>query len=200
MSDRERTALQKAIDANTDEPYRSRSHPATIRAEGNGTVDVDFEDGGPGPRASSVRKVYGVPGIRCELAMGTRCRVSYDNGDPRKRIACGFDEQSATAPLDVASINIANANDSQGAARNGDDVGGGSLVWVQGPPGPGGIPTGGVLTYTPFPSIANPTPTPIVWAVVGPILITQLSPASATPTMALGGAINGGSSIVKIGG
>jgi hypothetical protein len=196
MSDRAKEAFRRAVDNVSEIDPLSVAHPATVQTQGvDGMVSVVIDEGGPMPGASDVPDVYGLPGTRCKVPQGTRGRISHDNGDPRKRTFGTYDRD---AP--VTEINFANASINQGAARNGDSVGGGSLVWVQGPVIPPGVPSGGALTYTPFPSVANPNPTPIVWLISGPIIITQISPPSPTPTMQLGGAIDGGSSVVKIGG
>lgn len=195
MSERERDAFERAVKSVAAVDPLTVAHPATTQTQSiNGNVSIQIDEGGPMPGASDVPCVYGLPGTTCKVPQGTRARMSFDNGDPRKRTFGTYD-----AGCPVTEINFAGASSGQGAARNGDSVGGGSLTWVQGPPA-AGIPTGGVLTYLAFPSIANPTPTPIVWLVAGPIVITQVSPLSATPTMQLGGAIDGGSSVVKIGG
>ena len=204
MSDALRAALSSAVESVTPDHALSRCHPGTIATQDGQTVDLIIEDDGPVPNASSNRLVYGLPGVSCSIKTGERVRMQYENGDPRKPIACGFDPfvRDNELPVQnppVTEINFCGAASNQGAARNGDSVGGGSLVWVPTPPA-GPVPTGGTLTYTAFPSLDNPTPTPIIWSVVGAIVITQISPPSAVPTMTIGGAISGGSAIVKIGG
>jgi hypothetical protein len=204
MTDREQEAFDAAIHAVTGAAIdMSRPHPAVVREQStDGTVGVDIVEGGPLPRASGVAPVYGLPATRCTFnpSAEPQGRLEFDNGDPRKRTLGNFDSHTSGQPMPVSEINIADATANQDAARRGDPAGGGSLVWVQNPPGPGGVPTGGTLTYTPFPSVSNPNPTPTVWLAVGIITITQVSPPSATPTMTFSGAIDGGSSIVKIGG
>lgn len=212
MSDRERNALRIGVEAVVPDPALSRVHPAVVRGQrADGTLDVDLDEGGPAPRMSGVEPVYGLPATFCRLKTDARLHVAYKAGDPRKRIATHFpfyppqsigDGPVVDLPeVPVDLINICNATDNQGAARKGDDVGGGTLTWTPTPPA-GGIPTGGVLAYTPFPTPQNPLPTPQTWSVVGPIVITELTPTpgNATPTITMGGAITGGSAIVKIGG
>lgn len=209
MSDRETEALRKAVETVTPDPALSRVHPAIVRSQSGASVDIDIEEGGPAPRASGVELVSGIPGVFFRVKGNTRLRIAYDNGDPRKRIATHFDmyppqnipdSPFPTPEIPVEEINFCDAGDLQGAARNTDPIAAGSLTWTPTPPA-GGIPTGGVLTYTPFPSADDPSPMPTVWSVVGPVVITQVSPNPGGPvSMSLLGAIRNGSSIVKIGG
>ena len=204
MTDFLRDALSKAVESVTPNAALAQCHPGTIANQSGQTVDLIIEDGGPLENASGNRIVYGLPGVSCAIKNGERVRMVYENGDPRKPIACGFDpfvrdNELPVQILPVTEINICGATSSQGAARNGDSIGGGSLLWAATPPA-GPVPTGGTLTYTPFPSVDNPVPTPIVWSVVGPVVVTQISPPSPVPIINISGAINGGSAIVKIGG
>lgn len=210
--ERVRDAMAKAVEAVTPDPALSRHHPAEIRStRADRTVDVDLADGGPMPRASGASVVYGLPAVHCVFRDGARGRLAFDNGDPRRRFFGSFDsfppvldpEGPIVPPnLPVDEINICGAQSNQGAARNGDEVSSGTLTWAPTPP-VGGIPTGGILTYTPAPSLLNPVPIPTVLSVVGPIVITQVSPPPDVPgtvSIQLAGAISGGSSVVKIGG
>ena len=192
MSERERNALQRAVESVAVIDALTVAHSATVQTQDiNGNVSIAIDDGGPMPGASDVPCVYGLPGTVCKVPQGTRARVSFDNGDPRKRTFGGYD---AGCPVD--EINIAEASSTQGAARNGDSIGGGALSFVPTPPA-AGVPTGGVMLYTPQPSIENPSPIPIPFlSFVGPVLITQLTPGP----LPIGGNITGGSSVVKIGG
>lgn len=209
MSDRETEALREAVNTVVPNPALSRVHPAVVREQSGAAVGVDIEDGGPAPRASGVELVYGIPGVFCRIRPGARLRIAYDNGDPRKRIATHFDsyppqlipdDPTPIPEVPVTEINFCNAEDQQNAARRQDQIAAGSLSWTP-TPVVGGIPTGGVLTYTPFPSLSDPAPQPTVWSVVGPVVITQVSPNPGGPvTMSLFGAIRSGSAIVKIGG
>jgi hypothetical protein len=210
MSDREREAFRKAVETVAPDPALDRTFPAVVRGQrSDGTLDVDFEEGGPQPRASGVEPVYGLPATSCRFKADARLHVAYKAGDPRKRVATRYgsyppvlvpDSGIELPEIPVEEINIAHASSTQGAARQGDPIAAGSITWAPTPPA-AGIPTGGVLTYTAFPSADNPTPTPTVWSVVGPIVITQVSPNPGGPvSIDLAGAIRGGSAIVKIGG
>jgi len=192
MSERERDALKHALSSVAEVDPMVAQHPATTQTQGaDGNVSVVFDDGGPMTGASNVPCVYGLPGAVCKVPQGTRARVEFDNGDPRKRTFGGYD-----AGCPVTEINLADASSTQGAARNGDPCGGGSLSFVPTPPA-AGIPTGGILFYTPQPSIETPSPVPIPFlSFVGPVLITQLTPGP----LPINGNITGGSTIVKIGG
>lgn len=194
MSDRERNALKRAIEELTPPSALGYGHPASVqRQDLVGNVDVDLDTGGPMPGASGVVVAYGLPSTRCKLRKDTRARVCFDNGDARRRVFNSFD---AGTPCD--EINIANATESQGAARVGDTVFCGTLSWEPTPPA-GMVPTGGVLTYQSNGSGPNEV-TLIQWAIVGPIAITQIFPPSSTPSIGLRGVINSGSLVVKIGG
>ena len=194
MSDREREALKRAVRSVVEDDALMVAHPATIQTQSlNGNVSVVLDDGGPMPGASDVPCVYGLPGTSCKVPQGTRARVEFDNGDRRKRTFGGYD---AGCPVTEIVIADAPALPAKEAARNGDPIGGGSLSFIPTPPA-AGIPTGGVLLYTPQPSIETPSPVPIPFlSFVGPVLITQLTPGP----LPLGGNITGGSSVVKIGG
>ena len=194
MSDRAREALKRAVGDVIEVDPLTVSHPATTQTQGaDGNVSVVFDDNGPMTGASDVPCVYGLPGTTCKIPQGTRARVEFDNGDPRKRTFGGYD---AGCPVTEIVIADSTALPAKEAARNGDPTGGGTLSFVPTPPALG-VPTGGVLLYTPQPSIETPSPVPIPFlSFVGPVLITQLTPGP----LPLGGNITGGSSVVKIGG
>jgi hypothetical protein len=194
MSERERNALKRAVADVVDVDPLTVAHPATTQTQSsNGNVSVLIDEGGPMSGMSDVPCSYGMPGIQCKVPQGTRARVSHDNGDPRKR---RFGEYDYGCPVTEILMAHTTALPAKEAARNGDPCGGGSLSFIPTPPA-AGIPTGGVLLYTPQPSIENPSPIPIPFlSFVGPVLITQLTPGP----LPLGGNITGGSSVVKIGG
>lgn len=192
MSDRERDALERAVKNVVGTNPLTVPHPATVQTQSGDNVSVQIDDGGPMPGASEVPCVYGLPGVVCKVPQGARARIVFDNGDPRKRTFGGYD-----AGCPVTEVNLASASPSQGAARNGDPIGGGLLSVVPNPPLPGPIPNGGTIFYTPQPTDETPNPTPIAWiSIVGPVQITQLTPGP----LPIGGNITGGSSVVKIGG
>ncbi len=193
MADRERDSFKAAVESVIPMPALGYAHPSSVQTQDvDGRVSVDIDNGTPMAGASGVDVVYGLPLTVCKLRKGTRGRTCFDGGDPRKRVFTAFDSGT---PCD--EINIADATATQGAARNGDPCGVGQFSFVQTPPLPGPIPTGGTLFYTPQPTIEQPSPVPIPWlSFVGPIAITQLTPGPLPVT----GNITGGSSVVKIGG
>jgi hypothetical protein len=194
MGEREREAFERAVKSVTDVDPLVVSHPATTQTQAiNGNVSVQLDDGGPMLGASDVPCVYGLPGTTCKVPQGTRGRIAHDNGDPRKR---RFSEYDAGCPVTEIVIADSVALPAKEAARNGDPTGGGSFSFIATPPVMG-IPTGGVLLYTPQPSIETPSPVPIPFlSFIGPVAITQLTPGP----LPINGNITGGSSVVKIGG
>lgn len=196
MSERERDALTRAVTSVMPLPALGYQHPATVQTQSivDGNVSVSIEDGGPLPGASDVPCVYGLPGVECKMPQGTRARIEFDNGDPRRRTFGAYD-----AGCPVTEIKIAAPNDSQKAARAGDTVLGSELTWEALPPA-GMVPTGGILTLrTPQPA-GSPEIGITQWLVTGPVTITQIFPPSESPAMKFDGIISGGSSVVKIGG
>jgi hypothetical protein len=194
MSDRERDALERAVKNVIGIEPLTVTHPATVQTQStNGDVAVQIDDGGPMPGASEVPCVYGLPGVVCKVPQGTRARLSFDNGDPRKRT---FGEYDAGCPVDEIVIADTPSLPAKPVSREGDSCGSGFFSFVPTPP-VGPTPTGGILFYTAQPSAENPNPTPTPFlSFVGPIAITQLTPGP----LPLGGNITGGSSVVKIGG
>lgn len=195
MSERERNALQRAVESVAVIDVLTVAHPATVQTQDiNGNVSVIIDDDGPIPGASDVPCVYGLPGTTCKVPQGTRARVEFDNGDPRKRTFGGYD---AGCPVTEIVITSPGARPAKPVAREGDPTGQGTLSFVPNPPLPGPIPNGGTIFYTPQPTSPDEASTPIPWlSIVGPVQITQLTPGP----LPLGGNITGGSTIVKIGG
>ena len=195
MSDRAREAFKRAVGDVVEVDPSTVAHPATTQTQGiDGNVSVVFDDGGPMTGASDVQCVYGLPGVTCKVPQGTRARVEFDNGDPRKRTFGGYD---AGCPVTEIVITSPGARSAKPVARQGDSTGVGLLSFVPNPPLPGPIPNGGTIFYTPQPTSPDQASTPIPWlSIVGPVQITQLTPGP----LPIGGNITSGSTIVKIGG
>jgi hypothetical protein len=209
MSDREREAFRKAVETVAPAPALDRVHPAIVRNQrDDGTLDVDFEEGGPQPRASGVEPTYGLPGVFCRFAADARLHVAYKAGDPRKRIATHYGsyppvvnpELVAIPNLPVVEINLCNATDQQSAARKNDATNTGKILFMQTPVGPGGVPSTLTISYQ---NAAGATVPVLTFPIPGPALMLALDPDFPDPTTAvipLAGVITGGSTIVKIGG
>lgn len=115
----------------------------------------------------------GVAGTACKPAIGSVVYLAFPNGDPSKAIIMGFDTETAQSITMQAG--------SEGAARKGDSVDGGFLVFNS---------TGtSTIQYFPAGSIGAAAATAYAATLTPPGTILSLSP----------GAITGGSSTVTIG-
>lgn len=211
MNDREREALRLGIESVTPAPALSRVHPGVVRGQrSDGTLDIDLGEGGPVSRMSGVEPVYGLPATFCRFKNDAQVYVAFKNGDPRRRIAVHYgsyppklvpDGPGVIPDPPVEEINIANANNNQGAARQGDGGSGGTILFVQAPVGPGGVPSTLTILYQP-PNGGAPMPI-LAFPIPGPAIMIAMNPTFPDPSTAelpLSTIITEGSAIVKIGG
>jgi hypothetical protein len=188
-ADRLKALLTGFIRAVTRQVDYCARYPCTVAGQNaDGTLEL-VPDSPKFVGLSKVKYRPGIPGATLTVASGTRVLLGFDNADPSKPYAEGWDQVGTVTELDVNATLIKLNSGTNGVARNGDSTTNGTLAMTQVPDGGG---TGIIITFTYTPPVGSPL-------TVGTIHLLTAGGTATAGTSAIAGQINSSSASVKCG-
>ncbi len=160
-----RGAFGRAVRAVVPELPLLPRYPATVVRQGaDGRLELAPDDTPTVAGSPPVPPLYGLPGVRCEVAAGARVGLAHDAGDARRPCAMGWEQQTPATLIEIEAQQIRLGKDATRGVIRLNDIGVAG-TWIAAGPSLTHVGADGETVWS-LQGTADTTTGIVTWAIV----------------------------------